>query len=221
MNSFGRYKLILASGSPRRKELLAHLEIPFEIVVSDIEEISEHTEPVAFGEDIARAKGEAVCQELAARADFAKSFYPLVVAADTLVALGEKIYGKPKHVDEAREILRELAGETHQVVTSVFLARLDLETKAWVQRVFSVSTMVTFKDMSEDILEAYLATGDCLDKAGAYGIQKQGLTFVDKLEGSYSNVVGFPLTDFIDELRSFLGFLNDRSGKWRELFERA
>ncbi len=221
MSSSGRYQLILASGSPRRKELLSHLEIPFEIVVSDIEEVSEHRDPIAFGEDIARAKGEAVCSELAAREGFSKRFFPLVVAADTLVALREKIYGKPKHIDEAREILRELAGETHQVVTSVFMARLDLESKSWEKRVFSVSTMVTFKDMSDDILSAYLATGDCLDKAGAYGIQKQGLTFVDKLEGSYSNVVGFPLSDFVDELRAFLGLRDDRSGKWRELFERS
>lgn len=221
MSSSGRYQLILASGSPRRKELLSHLEIPFEIVVSDIEEVSEHRDPVAFGEDIARAKGEAVCRELAAREGFSKRFFPLVVAADTLVALGEKIYGKPKHIDEARVILRELAGQTHQVVTSVFLARLDFESKSWEKRVFSVSTMVTFKDMSDDILEAYLATGDCLDKAGAYGIQKQGLTFVDQLEGSYSNVVGFPLSDFVDELRAFLGLKDDRGGKWRELFERS
>ncbi len=215
------YRLILASGSPRRKELLSHLNIPFEIVVSDIEEVSEQTDPIGFGEDIAKAKGVAVCELLHAREGFGSSLYPLVVAADTLVALNGKIYGKPSNIDEARKILRELAGHTHQVVTSVFLARFDLKARTWVQKVFSVSTLVTFKDMSDDILEDYLATGDCLDKAGAYGIQKQGLSFVDKLEGSYSNVVGFPLSDFIDELRAFLGAKSDRSGKWRELFERS
>lgn len=221
MSSSAKFHLILASGSPRRKELLSHLEIPFEILVSDIEEVSVHTEPVAFGEDIASAKGSAVCDLLEAREGFGESYFPLVVAADTLVALNNKIYGKPSNLDEARKILRELAGETHQVVTSVFLAKRSPGKRAWEQHVFSVSTMVTFKDMSDDILENYLATGDCLDKAGAYGIQKQGLTFVDRLEGSYSNVVGFPLSDFIDQLRDFLGFKDDREGLWRECFERA
>ena len=221
MNFKTRYQLILASGSPRRKELLSHLEIPFEIVVSDIDEVSVFTEPVAFGEDIARQKGQATIDLLKERSGDGANFFPLVVAADTLVALDGKIYGKPKNTDEAREILSELSGKTHQVVTSVFLARLDLSSNQWITHIFSVSTMVSFTKISCDVLENYLATKDSLDKAGAYGIQRQGLTFVDKLEGSYSNVVGFPLSDFIEQLRTFLGHGSNDDGAWRELFVRA
>lgn len=213
-----RYHLVLASGSPRRKELLGHLGLPFSIVVSNIEEVSTHTDPVLFGEDIARQKGQAIYEQLSARDDFGRSFFPLIISADTLVTLNGVIYGKPSNRDSARQILRELSGKTHQVVTSVFMSRFDVVKMDWIEHIFSIKTNVTFAPISEDILNNYIATDDSLDKAGAYGIQREGLTFVDQLEGSYSNVVGFPLTDFISELRGFLTSKDDHQGQWREFF---
>lgn len=212
------YQLVLASGSPRRKELVSHLGIPFKIIVSNIEENSSESDPVRFGEDIAIQKGQAIYKMFSARDDFGRSFFPFVISADTLVALDGKIYGKPKSRDEARQILKELSGKTHQVVTSVFISRFDYVKLDWVEHIFSVKTDVTFNEITNDILENYLRTDDSLDKAGAYGIQREGLTFVSHLEGSYSNVVGFPLSDFINELRGFLTSKDDHEGHWRKFF---
>lgn len=213
-----RYHLVLASGSPRRKELLGHLGLPFSIIVSNIKEESPHADPVLFGEDIARQKGQAIYQQLSARDDFGRSFFPLIISADTLVALDRVIYGKPRSRESARQILSDLSGKTHQVVTSVFMSRFDVVKMDWIEHIFSVKTDVTFATISKDILDNYIATDDSLDKAGAYGIQREGLTFVERLEGSYSNVVGFPLTDFINELRGFLTSRDDHEGLWREFF---
>lgn len=215
------YQLVLASGSPRRKELLSHLGIPFKIVVSNIDENSTETDPVRFGEDIATQKGQAIYQTFSERDDFGRAFFPLIVSADTLVALDGKIYGKPKSRDEARMILKELSGKTHQVVTSVFISRFDYVKLDWVEHIFSVQTQVAFSEIADDILENYLKTDDSLDKAGAYGIQREGLTFVSHLKGSYSNVVGFPLSDFVNELRGFLTSKDDFDGRWREFFVQA
>lgn len=212
-----KFTLILASKSPRRRELLGHLNIPFVILSEDVEEVSDFHDPVAICNDIASQKGRAVMQSLEKHPKLYKSFLPFVVSSDTIVTLGDKIYGKPKSVEEASSMLMELSGKTHRVITSVYMASLD-QRGGLKSKVFACETDVTFSPISMDILKHYLDTGDSLDKAGAYGIQGQGLTFVDKVNGSYSNVVGFPLSTFVDELRNFLGFENDQSGLWRECF---
>lgn len=210
--------LILASQSPRRKELLSWLKIPFAIMTADLEEISQETNPKNVAEDLARQKGVAVFEKCRMQKDFGKSFFPLVVSSDTLVALGEKIFNKPATQEEARMMLDELKGRTHIVHTGVSLILLDPETSKERLHLFSVATEVHFKNMSDDTRDLYVATGDSLDKAGAYGIQGMGLTFVESLQGSYSNVVGFPLVEFIEELKQFLGAQHDEKGQWRDLF---
>jgi septum formation protein len=211
MTSNNKYQVILASGSPRRKELLSWLEIPFEIISSNVEEITEKVEPHEVAEDLAALKG----RDVFAKLDKDKYKNPLIISSDTIVTLGDKIYGKPKSPDHAREMLLELEGKTHQVVTSVFLLRIDIETKEVVERVFSISSKVHFEKIDRDLLDIYIKSGESLDKAGSYGIQGQGLAFISNLNGSYSNVVGFPLSDFHRELKEFLGFKGSTNGEWR------
>ena len=202
-----KIKLILASASPRRKELLGHLKIPFEIITKNIPEESHHKDPVNFSRHIAQLKGESVFKD---RLDNC-----LVVSADTIVCLGQKIYGKPADVNEARTFLNELAGKTHSVFTAVALnLRIDGQVR---EHSFVEESKVTFNPISDELMERYLATGDSLDKAGAYGIQGPSLTFISKVEGDYANVVGFPLSRFIVEAENFCKTLTNGKS-WFDLF---
>ncbi len=208
-----KIKLILASGSPRRKELLGHLNLPFEIITSHVPEISSETDPVKFAREIARIKGEAVLDELVIKRP-QESF--LVISADTIVCLEGKILGKPKDVHEARAYLSELAGRTHSVFTAVVV---KLFTKGATDSFsFVDESLVSFEDIDENLMNNYLSTGDSLDKAGAYGIQGPSLTFISKVQGSYSNVVGFPLSRFIIETKSFISRKFPEVPSWLDLF---
>jgi septum formation protein len=189
-----KIKLILASASPRRKELLGHLQLPFEIIIKNIKEESHFTDPVNFSKHIAQMKGDAVFRE---RTDNC-----LVVSADTVVSMGSKIYGKPADAKEARVFLSELSGKTHSVFTAVTL-NLRLEDEH-LSHSFVEESRVTFNNITPDLMDRYLATKDSLDKAGAYGIQGPSLTFISKVEGDYANVVGFPLSRFILECEAVL-----------------
>lgn len=193
-----KIKLILASASPRRKELLGHLKLPFEIITKNIPEESQHTDPVKFSREISEMKGSAVFQDYL-KVDQANV---LVVSADTIVCLGQKIYGKPADVNEARQFLTELAGKSHSVFTAV---TLNFKMgKTIITHSFVEESKVTFNTIPESLMERYLATGDSLDKAGAYGIQGPSLTFISRVEGDYANVVGFPLSRFVLECEKLL-----------------
>ncbi len=209
--------LILASGSPRRKELLGWLDIPFIIYSADIDENSEHDHPMAICKDVAQQKGLAVVEQVKKHSLFLKGFNPLIVSADTIVTLGNTIFGKPKDVVQASEMLMSLSNKTHRVITAVYLAMIDSRGH-FRQHTFACETDVTFSAIPMDILSNYLASGDSLDKAGAYGIQGKGLTFISSVLGSYSNVVGFPLSHFVQELKLFLGAENDVTDAWRKQF---
>lgn len=212
MVSNSKYSLVLASQSPRRKELLGWIDVPFIIQKSDVEEFSNSKDPVVYAEEIAAQKGNDVWNILPNKDDL----NPLIVSSDTVVELNGRIYGKPKDTDEAREMLLSLGGKTHNVVTAVFLkAKFGEEVR---EKAFSVKTEVTFHEIKEDILGPYIESRESMDKAGAYGIQGKGLTFVESLKGSYSNVVGFPLVEFLDELKVFLG-LEVSATNWRENFK--
>jgi septum formation protein len=213
-----KYSLILASKSPRRKELLEFLGIPFETIPSNIDEIGDETNPFELALSIAKDKGVFVYKKLESRPHFGKTFFPLVIGCDTIVVLEKKVYGKPKDGQDAGRMLQELSGKTHQVITGVHLGRFDFNLGQYLSKDFYVSSKVKFDIISKDILDNYLCTEDSLDKAGAYGIQGPSLTFISNLEGSYSNVVGFPLSDFVRELKDFLGYPEDQDGKWRGLF---
>lgn len=207
-----RLKFILASASPRRKELIGHLKVPFEVITLNVPEESSSKDPVKFSLDIAELKGEAVFNKLSP--EMKSSLF--VVSADTIVCLGSKIYGKPKDKDEARIFLNELAGKTHSVFTAVAVHFLHEGKKDKFS--FVEESKVTFNPITDALMERYLETGDSLDKAGAYGIQGPSLTFISKVNGDYANVVGFPLSRFINESEKFLRSKFPDEDLWLNLF---
>ncbi len=209
------YKLnfVLASASPRRKELISYLKIPFEIIALNIPEESGAKDPVSYAEEIACLKVEAVQHKLSSERP-GGHFY--LVSADTIVCLHGKIFGKPKNREEARFFLNELSGKTHSVYTAVAL-RLMVDGKIYGKS-FVEESRVTFNPISHTLMERYLDTGDSLDKAGAYGIQGPSLTFVSKVEGDYANVVGFPLSRFVIESGLFFHSIFSHEGLWQDYF---
>jgi septum formation protein len=208
-----KLKFVLASASPRRKELIGHLQIPFEIITLNVPEESEATDPVKFSQEIACAKGDAVFRQLI-KDKPASSFF--VVSADTIVCLDGKIFGKPRDRSEARTFLNELGGRTHSVFTAVavnFYHQGKSDTLTFVEE-----SKVNFNKISDSLMERYLDTGDSLDKAGAYGIQGPSLTFISRVEGDYANVVGFPLSRFVTESEKFLKAKFPKEDLWLNLF---
>jgi len=184
-----KYHIILASNSPRRKELLGGLGIPFEVkVLPDIEENYPENLPVTeIAEFIAREKAAAYVQVM--------DEHDLVITADTVVIAQGEVMGKPIDADDARRMLQKLSGCKHQVVTGVCL------TTRQVQRHFSVTTDVTFKQLSDEEINYYIERYQPFDKAGAYGIQEWiGYIGVTGLEGSYFNVMGLPVQRIYTEL---------------------
>ena len=186
------YKIILASNSPRRKELLAGLDVQFEVrVLKGIDESYPNTVPTAeIAEYIAQKKAAAYRETIAAD--------ELVITADTIVVLGDEVLGKPKDAADARRMLRELSGRTHQVITGVVLTTKER------QEHFSVVSDVTFKELTDDEIDYYIETYKPMDKAGAYGIQEWiGYVGVTRLEGSYFNVMGLPVQRIYEALKRF------------------
>ncbi len=205
-----KLKLILASASPRRRELIGHLKLPFEVIALSVPEHSDAIDPVKYTSDIALVKGNAVADKLKGTGDF------YIVSADTTVINNGKIYNKPSDRDEARKFLTDLSGKTHSVFTAVSLLLLKdgtVHTHSFVDE-----SKVTFEKISDTLMEKYLDTGDSLDKAGAYGIQGPSLTFISKVDGSYSNVVGFPLSRFVSESEKFLKNHYPGVTSWLDLF---
>jgi septum formation protein len=186
----GPARLVLASGSPRRHQLLSSVGVDFTAVAPDIDERPvDGEDPITYVERLAREKAVAVAVDPA----------NIVVAADTTVALGRQILGKPADADDARRMLRDLSGRSHDVHTAVAV-RVDGRVVSTV-----VTTRVSMTDLSDDDLDWYLGTGEPLDKAGAYALQEGGGLFVDRVEGSASNVVGLPLA-VLAELLAAEGF---------------
>jgi len=184
-------KLILASASPRRKSLLQELGLDFEIIEAQVEETPAAGEsPQDFVLRAARDKTADVSRENGAS---------WVLGADTVVVHAGKILGKPKDANDALEVLQTLAANSHVVHTGFCL--MNGKEGISVNRV--VTTEVSFSPFSRDIAAAYVATGEPLDKAGAYGIQGSGGFLVEKINGSYSNVVGLPLVEVVEELLRF------------------
>ena len=187
---FRMVKIVLASNSPRRKELLAGLDIPFEVrVLDNIDESYPETLPTKeIAGYISKKKADAYRQTMADD--------ELIITADTIVVLGQEVMGKPKDDEEARRMLRELSGKTHQVITGVCLTTKDKQSN------FSVETDVTFKTLSEEEIDYYVAHYRPLDKAGAYGIQEWiGHIGVTGLNGSYFNVMGLPVQRIYETLQ--------------------
>lgn len=185
-------KIILASNSPRRRELLAGLDISFEVkVIPGIDEsYPEDLPALEVPQYISKAKADAYLGMI--------DDDTMVITADTVVVLDNEILGKPVDDDDARRILHKLSGKTHQVITGVCLTSLDK------QRVFAVTTGVTFKQFTEQEIDYYVSHYHPLDKAGAYGIQEWiGHIGVTALNGSYFNVMGLPVQRIYMEMQDF------------------
>jgi septum formation protein len=183
--------LILASASPRRAELLRQLQPKFQITASDAEEFFDgQLSPQELCQLNAHRKARAVARKIPDA---------LVLGADTLVFLDGEIMGKPRHLADARRMLARLQGRTHQVVTGVSLIHLRRHR----ERLFAVTTDVTFRPLDERQISDYLSKINPLDKAGAYAIQEHGDLIVSEISGSYSNVVGLPVERLEEELESW------------------
>jgi septum formation protein len=181
--------LILASASPRRRELLATLGLEFEVVPSEADEtLPAHLNPREAAIRLAREKGRWVAR---LRPD------AWVLSADTIVVVGEEILGKPRDAAEALSMLRRLSGRRHSVITAFCLIHAELGR----ERCEAVETQVSFRAVAPGELAAYARSGEPLDKAGAYAIQGGAAGFVEAVEGSYSNVVGLPLERLAEVLR--------------------
>lgn len=186
-------ELILASASPRRKELLEKIGLPFTVQPAKGEERITQKSPAAVVMELSRQKAE----EIAA----AQTEDCIIIGADTVVARGEKIMGKPKDAADAKQMLRSIADDCHQVYTGVTLIR----TGAHPQSVtFQEETDVFLYPISDAELDAYIASGDPMDKAGAYGIQGDFAIYVKRIAGDYYNVVGLPIGRVYQELKRML-----------------
>ena len=186
-------ELILASASPRRKELLEKIGLPFTVQPAKGEERITQKSPAAGVMELSRQKAE----EIAA----AQTEDCIIIGADTVVARGDKIMGKPKDAADAKQMLRSIADDCHQVYTGVTLNR----TGAHPQSVtFQEKTDVCLYPISDAELDAYIASGDPMDKAGAYGIQGDFAIYVKRFVGDYYNVVGLPIGRVYQELKRML-----------------
>ncbi|MFH1117239.1 MAG: Maf family protein [Pseudomonadota bacterium] len=182
--------LILASSSPRRKELLTALGIRFRVVPSTVEEVSVNGEsPEAQVARLALAKAEDVMEQ------FPGSW---VLGGDTIVVIGGRILGKPRDKEDARSMLATLAAKTHEVYTGYALVNSLLPER---HRVRHVRSGVHIRELSEEEIEGYVMTGEPMDKAGAYAIQGVGSGIVERVHGSYTNVVGLPLCEVARDLK--------------------
>jgi len=183
-------QIILASTSPRRREILALLEIFFEVIAPDFDElISSHKSARDEALDFAVGKAESVAKGRP---------QSLVIGSDTMILLGEQKIGKPEGIADAREILRALSGKTHRIFTSV--AIIDVAGGPGLQTVEEVS--VKMRPYSDKEIEDYLACGESLDKAGAYSIQGKGRGLIESIEGDYLAAVGLPLRPIAGYLKS-------------------
>ena len=202
MSKLNSHRIILASSSPRRKQLLQTAGIKnFEIVTSDFEETVDKTrilDPASYAKKMAVGKARDVWRRVGGGEK------DLVIAADTIVFLDARIFEKPKDSADASRMLTTLSDRTHTVYTGVCLifgGQVDCD-----QRVFHETTEVTMGDLPKSVIEAYVATGEPLDKAGAYGIQGTACSsLIDKINGSYDNVVGFPTHSFCKVLYERFG----------------
>lgn len=185
-------KLILASASPRRSELMKQAGFDFSVIVSDTtEKFEDGLSPDSLVESLAKQKAMAVADKIEKDA--------LIIGADTLVVLGDAVLGKPKDEYDAKRMIGLLQGNTHFVYTGLCV----IEKKTGRSILHAEKTAVRFSDMTEKEIDAYVSSGESLDKAGAYGIQGSCAIHIDRIEGCYFNVMGLPLNALYKILKQF------------------
>lgn len=184
MKHLNKYPIILASGSPRRKQLLEQIDLEFEVVPSQIyEDFSLNLSPTDFVEYYAQEKAK----------DVANSYLDKwVIGADTIVVFESHILGKPKNEKDSFQMLKRLSGNTHQVITGVSIQNIKQD----ISDSFHERTNVTFNTLSDNIINYYIETYEPFDKAGSYGIQDWFSVCVNRIDGCFYNVMGFPLSRF-------------------------
>jgi septum formation protein len=191
MNQNKQRPIVLASGSPRRKELLTGLGVSFSVLVSDVNEDIQGTySPDEIVTLLAQRKAEAVAHEVKEG---------LVIGSDTIVVLDQEVLGKPSNEEEAFSMLSKLQGNVHTVFSGVVI--IDVETGS--SQVGYQSTNVKLRPLSENEIRLYISTGEPMDKAGAYAIQGLGATLVESIQGDYFTVVGLPLALTAQYLKEF------------------
>jgi septum formation protein len=191
-DSLNKYRIILASRSPRRQQLLKQLGIRFEVIIKDYDEsYPENLSGKEIAIYLARQKARSFRNEI--------SDNEIIITADTIVWCNNRVLGKPADKKEARQMLKDLSGNSHEVITGVSLLSASKE------RTFSVSTKVIFDNLSDEEIDYYIERFSPYDKAGAYGIQEWiGLAACSRIEGSYFNVVGLPVQKLYKELQEFI-----------------
>lgn len=179
--------LVLASASPRRKELFSKLGVPFEVVTSDVEETVVKADTMQeYVREVALLKTRDVAKKVKGKT---------IIGADTVVVFQNSLLHKPKTKEEAVSHLQKLSNNRHSVMTAVAIIKPDGKEEIFVEE-----TIVVFKKLSLNLIKAYVETGDPFDKAGGYGIQTDGALFVERIEGDYNNVVGLPLASVFEKL---------------------
>ena len=191
-------KIILASVSPRRLELLEQIGIEFDIITSDVDETTLITQPDEYVKYLSRIKAQAVWDMVKDDDDY-RNEDVVVIGAETIVSLKGHILTKPKDTGNAFDILKELAGDCHQVYTGVTLIKNNN-----VVSNFAEKTDVYCNDISDNEIREYISTGEPMDKAGAYGIQGRFAAFIGKIDGDYNNVVGLPVAWVYQEFKLWL-----------------
>lgn len=200
-------RIILASGSPRRRELLSMLGFDFEVHVSEADERTDRTDPVDVVKFLSSIKARAVYDDIIKGRGASED--AIIIGADTIVSIDNEILGKPKNEKLAFEMLKNLQGRSHQVYTGVTLINTHKDDDAKIDiRSFVCRTNVIVNPMSDEQIKEYIATGDSLDKAGGYGIQGIFSRHVKGIEGDYFNVVGLPVSMLYDEIRVLLKINN-------------
>lgn len=198
-------QIILASQSPRRKELLEQIGLEFEICPAKGEEIITKSIPEEVVMELSKQKAEEVAAMVSSFGENHKEITTpsdiLVIGADTVVAYDGKILGKPKDEADAKRMLTMLAGNTHSVFTGVTLVLIDKSGRAG-ELVFYEKTDVKMHAMTEVEIDRYIATGEPMDKAGSYAIQGKCAIHIEKIDGDYNNVVGLPITRIYQELKN-------------------
>ena len=187
-------EIILASASPRRRKLLKNMGLDFSIIVSDADEDAVDTAvpPDIYVQELALLKATAAAKRVLDRKN------ALIISADTIVVYDNKVLGKPEDDREAKAMLKMLSGKIHQVYTGFCVLRM----KDAMTVCKSVCTNVRFRHLTDEKIERYVATGECSDKAGAYGIQGYGAMLVDAIQGDYFNVVGLPVSELAEILET-------------------
>lgn len=198
-------RVILASGSPRRRELLSQIGIDFEVMVSEADEDIEAGSPELLVQKLSYAKASSVFENLKKTEEkINKDEEIIIVGADTVVAYRGKILGKPMDKKEAMEYLLMLQGNVHEVFTGVTLLKYSPESGEVLRKTFFEKTGVRFNNMSEEEILEYIDTNDPMDKAGAYGIQGLCARYISGIEGDYNNVVGLPVAHLYSEIKDWI-----------------